>query len=161
MAYHGIGIGRASSLPLFFNEALLDQLVEGISQLPVLSVPEGRIAARRLQSTLVAQFNQGPFQHGGVSFLHLAQEVDLEFEGRWTEVLEQGEVYRRHFEPLFLFVPMDEYGYALFCGCNPQSRLFFSRKLSPFMLTVVAWCRSRSNRAVARMGSGKISPQWA
>jgi hypothetical protein len=72
-------------MPFFFDQADLCQFLEGISQLPILAVPERRNQTRGLEATVIAQFNHREREDRCVTGLDQVEEVDVEFEGRRAE----------------------------------------------------------------------------
>jgi|TARA_B100001964_G_scaffold162736_1_gene178624 hypothetical protein len=84
---HGIDIRRPSPLSLFFDKAFLGEFLEGFSQFPIFAVSKGGIGARGLQATFIAQVHQGDGEDCRVAGLDLIEEVDIEFEGGWGEIL--------------------------------------------------------------------------
>jgi len=81
---------------LLLDQALVDQFLEGISQLSVVAVSEGRMEALGLESTLIAQVHHRDGEDSRVLGLDPIEEVDIELEGGWAEVSERMEGDKGH-----------------------------------------------------------------
>ena len=74
---HVIGIGSSSSLSSFFDQSIINQFNQGVSDLSISSVPKGGIRTGSLQSTLIAQVGQGDGECRCVSGLYLVKEEEI------------------------------------------------------------------------------------
>ncbi len=105
-----VGIGTASSLPGFFEEAVGNQLVQGTSHGAIDAVLGGGIAPGRmpLQATFPAELGQGEGFAVGAGLFGPVQPVDIELEGGRWEGLDGGEIDIGHGR-YSVFVVSDDY----------------------------------------------------